>query len=273
MAFSLKNMFGNKGVEGEAVKVEAPKMTPAEEAWDLAKTVFFAVAIALVLRIVIFQPFNIPSGSMRPNLLVGDFLVVSKPTFGYSRASLVYPLTRLPMEGRLFGGTPERGDIVVFKNRKDGNKDYIKRVIGMPGDEVRVIGGRVHINGEAIEKEFLGNVGTANCRGLSGPAPAYRETLPNGVSYVVQECAGDSGALDNVGPYQVPQDYFFMMGDNRDESQDSRVTSLVGYIHKDDVVGRAERLFFSVDGQKAQFWEIWKWPFAIRYGRLADKVE
>ena len=272
MAFSLKKLFGNKGMEGKTVKVEAPKMTPAEEAWDLAKTVFFAVAIALVLRIVIFQPFNIPSGSMKPNLLVGDFLVVSKPTFGYSRASLVYPLTRLPMEGRIFSGAPERGDVVVFKNRKDGNKDYIKRVIGLPSDEIRIISGRVYINGAPVQKEFIGNVGS-DCGFRSGPAPAFRETLPNGASYIVQECAGDNGALDNVGPYQVPKDSFFMMGDNRDQSQDSRVTSSVGYVHKDDVVGRAERLFFSVDGQRAHFWEVWKWPFAIRYGRLADKVE
>lgn len=272
MAFSLKKLFGKDGVEGETLKVDAPKMTPAEEAWDLAKTVFFAVGIALILRIVIFQPFNIPSGSMKPNLLVGDFLVVSKPTFGYSRASLVYPLTRLPMEGRVFSGEPARGDVVVFKNKKDGNKDYIKRVIGMPGDEIRVIAGRLHINGEAVPKEFIGNVGEG-CGSRSGPSLAYRETLPNGVTYLVQECSGDNGQLDNVGPYQVPADSFFMMGDNRDQSQDSRVISLVGYVHKDDIVGRAERLFFSVDGQKAHFWEVWKWPVAIRYGRLLDKVE
>ncbi|MEO1251293.1 MAG: signal peptidase I [Pseudomonadota bacterium] len=272
MAFSWKNWLGGKGVEGETIKTEAPKMTPAEEAWDLAKTVMIAVAIALVLRIVIFQPFNIPSGSMKPNLLVGDFLIVSKPTFGYSRASLVYPLTRLPIEGRIFSGAPDRGDVVVFKNVKDGNKDYIKRVVGMPGDEIRMVKGRLFINGEPVKKEFIGNVGVA-CGYRSGPAPAYRETLPNGVTYIVQECAGDSGALDNVGPYRVPADEYFMMGDNRDQSQDSRVTGAVGYVHKDDIVGRAERLFFSVDGQRARFWEVWKWPFAVRYGRMLDKVE
>lgn len=272
MAFSLKNLIGNKGVEGDAIKVETPKMTPAEEAWDLAKTVAIAVAIALVLRIVIFQPFNIPSGSMKPNLLVGDFLVVSKPTFGYSRASLVYPLTRLPMEGRIFPGIPERGDVVVFKNRKHGNRDYIKRVIGMPGDEIRIIEGRLFINGQPVPKEFIGNVGE-DCGVRSGPAPAYRETLDNGVSYVVQECSGDQGKYDNVGPYRVPKEHFFMMGDNRDQSQDSRVESQVGYIHKDDIVGRAERLFFSVDGSKGRFLELWKWPFAIRYNRIFDKVE
>lgn len=273
MGFSLKKFFGGRhGVEGETIKTEAPKMTPAEEAWDLAKTVFFAVAIALVLRIVIFQPFNIPSGSMKPTLLIGDFLVVSKPTFGYSRASLIYPLTRMPLHGRIFPGEPERGDVVVFKNRKDGNKDYIKRVIGLPGDEIRMINGRLYINGKPVKKEFV-ELSNLICDHRPKQRPTYRETLPNGVAYLVQECDGDRGRLDNVGPYQVPAGRFFMMGDNRDQSQDSRVTAQVGYVPLEDVVGRAERLFFSVDGADAKFWEVWKWPIAIRYGRIFDPVE
>jgi signal peptidase I len=224
-----------------------------------------------VLRIVIFQPFNIPSGSMKPNLLVGDFLVVSKPTFGYSKASLVYPLTRIPTEGRILqGASPERGDVVVFKNRKDGNKDYIKRVIGMPGDQIQMIGGLLHINGQPVQKEFV-EVGEDVCGG--GDAPIYRETLDNGVSYIVQECSGDDGGLDNVGPYNVPAGHYFMMGDNRDQSQDSRVVAQVGYIPEDAIVGRAERLFFSVDGAKTKFWTVWNWPFAIRYGRILHSVE
>lgn len=272
MAFSLKNILsGKKGVEGDEMPRDV-KMTPTEEAWDLAKTVVFAVAIALVLRIVVFQPFNIPSGSMRPNLLVGDFLIVSKPTFGYSRASLVYPLTRLPIEGRIFAGEPEQGDIIVFKNAKDGNKDYIKRVVGMPGDRIDMIAGRLHINGEAAPKEFVG-MRDVICDNRKAQAPTYRETLPSGVSYLVQECHGDNGMLDNKGPYQVPAGHYFMMGDNRDQSQDSRVTSQVGYVPLDNVVGRAERLFFSVDGSKGQFWQVWNWPFAIRYGRILDPVE
>ena len=271
MAFSLKNLGGKKGVEGEAMP-DNYKMTPAEEAWDLAKTVLIAVAIALVLRIIIFQPFNIPSGSMKPTLLVGDFLVVSKPTYGYSRASLVYPMTRLPLDGRIFSGTPKRGEILVFKNRKDGNKDYIKRVIGLPGDEVQMIGGRLYINKAPVQKEFLGMVDVL-CDGFPSQAGSFRETLDNGTSYIVHECDGDNGRLDNVGPYQVPAGHYFMMGDNRDQSQDSRVYSQVGYVPLDDVVGRAERLFFSVDGADAKLWQIWKWPFAIRYGRIFDPVE
>jgi signal peptidase I len=255
-----------------APAAEKKKMTAAEEAWDLAKTIFYAVAIALVLRIIIFQPFNIPSGSMKPNLLVGDFLFVSKPTYGYSRASLVWPLTRLPIEGRLFGHAPKRGDVVVFKNRKDGNKDYIKRVIGLPGDEIQMIGGLLYINGEPVKKEFVG-MKTVTDNGYSAEIPFYRETLPNGVTYIVEEYNGDRGPLDDVGPYRVPTDHFFMMGDNRDQSQDSRVTSQVGYVAYDDVVGKAEVLFFSVNGEKTRFWEVWKWPFAVRYGRIFHPVK
>lgn len=251
---------------------EEKQMTATEEAWDLAKTVFFAVAIALVLRVIIFQPFNIPSGSMKPNLLIGDFLFVSKPAYGYSRASLIYPFTRLPLEGRVLGSLPERGDVAVFKNKKDGNKDYIKRVIGLPGDTVQMIEGVVHINGAAVRKEFMGDVET-RCDGRPAKIPAYRETLSNGISYIVEECHGNQGRYDNVGPYEVPADHYFMMGDNRDQSQDSRVQYQVGYVHIDDVVGKAERLFFSVDGSDAQIWQLWKWPFSIRYGRILDKVE
>jgi signal peptidase I len=257
-----------------APKAEKPQMTAAEEALDLAKTVFYAVAIALVLRIVIFQPFNIPSGSMLPTLQIGDFLYVSKPTYGYSRASLVYPLTRIEsLQGRILSSKgPERGDIVVFKARRDRNKDYIKRVIGLPGDEIRMIGGVLHINGAPVQKEFLG-LQRVDCGAhIKLEAPSYRETLPNGVSYVVQECSGDDGDLDFAGPYLVPAGHYFMMGDNRDQSQDSR-TAQVAYVPAEDIVGRAERIFFSVDGAHAHFWEFWKWPFAVRYGRIFEPVK
>lgn len=280
MAFSLKDLkekvggrlSAKSGVEGEAVGGEAPKMTAAEEAWDLVKTVFFAVAIAIVLRIIIFQPFNIPSGSMKPTLLVGDFLIVSKPSYGYSRASLVWPLTRAPIDGRIFGSAPERGDVAVFKNRKHGNRDYIKRVIGLPGDQIQMVGGRLHINGEAVSKEFVGMV-SVKCDGRMAEIPSYVETLDNGVSYRVDECHGDNGHLDSTGAFRVPADHYFMMGDNRDQSQDSRVVNLVGYVHRDDLVGRAERLFFSVDGAKSRIWQVWNWPFSIRYGRIFDPVD
>jgi len=274
MAFSFKvpdlKQFG-LGKRTGATKPATKPMTAAEEAIDLAKTVVYAVAIALVLRIVIFQPFNIPSGSMKPNLEVGDFLFVSKPTYGYSRASLVYPLTRIGVEGRLFGKGPERGDVVVFKARSDGNKDYIKRVIGLPGDEIRVTAGVLHINGKPVQKEFVGSTMVDCDRGAPVATPTWRETLPEGASYLVYECNGDEGAFDNVGPYLVPAGHYFMMGDNRDRSADSRAG--VGYVRLDDIVGRAERIFLSVDGRKAKIWEFWMWPFAIRYDRFFDKVQ
>ncbi|MCB2113800.1 MAG: signal peptidase I [Parvularculaceae bacterium] len=273
MAFDFKLSdlkFG--GEKAKPAASEQAPMTAAEEAWDLAKTVFYAVAIALVLRIVIFQPFNIPSGSMKPTLQVGDFLFVSKPTYGYSRASLVYPLTRMDVHGRILSSSgPKRGDVVVFKARKDGNKDYIKRVIGMPGDRIDMVNGVLHINGEPVKKEFIGMVDDDCDQFRQVQAPQYRETLPNGVSYIVQECAGDEGNLDSTGTYHVPAGHYFMMGDNRDRSQDSR-TPQVLYVPAEDIVGRAERIFFSVDGENTQIWQIWKWPFAIRYGRIFDPV-
>ncbi len=271
MAFSWKWRSGNRDVEGGEIAAKTVPMTPAEEAWDLVKTVFYAVGIALVLRVIVFQPFNIPSGSMKPNLLIGDFLIVSKPTYGYSRASLIWPLTRLPIEGRILGHAPERGDVAVFKNRKDGNKDYIKRVIGLPGDEVQMIGGHLHINGQPVNKEFVG-MKTVKCYGNIQEAPSYIETLPNNVRYKVSECDGDEGRLDNRGPYLVPAGHYFMMGDNRDQSQDSR-TPQVSYVPIDDIVGRAERLFFSVNGEKSKIWQVWNWPIAVRYERVLDRVQ
>jgi len=279
------------GAEGMVLK-EKRKMTAAEEAWDLLKTVFYAVAIALVLRIIIFQPFNIPSGSMKPNLLVGDFLFVSKPAYGYSRASLIWPLTRLPIEGRIFPNVPERGDIIVFKNRRDHNKDYIKRVIGVPGDTIEMRAGLLLINGEPVKREYLGS-GAEGCERFQTEAQSFRETLPNGVTYVTLECMADRGDLDDTAlvfqryaraypedypqggkaQYVVPDGRLFMMGDNRDNSRDSRDLNAVGYVPLEDVVGKADRLFFSVDGERARIWEIWNWPFAIRYGRILDPVK
>jgi len=271
-----------------------------EEAVDLVRTVGVAVAIALALRIVLFQPFNIPSGSMKPTLLVGDFLFVSKFTYGYSPASLVWPFTRIDADGRLFGSTPKRGDIIVFKNPENGkrdefaayfqdadaseldrrvaqrphyNKDYIKRLVGMPGDTIAVRGGVLHVNGAPVEKEYLGDR-EADCGPTGARAtrltPFYRETLPNGVSYVVRECYGDRGPYDDFPAITVREGHYFFMGDNRDGSEDSRGD--VGQVPYENLVGKAQFVFFSADGGKARIWELWKWPFAIRYGRIAQGV-
>ena len=184
MDFKLgKLKLGKSKSEKQAEADAKPPMTATEEAWDLAKTVLWAVGIALVLRIIIFQPFNIPSGSMKPNLLVGDFLFVSKPSYGYSTASLVWPLTRLDIDGRFLAHAPKQGEVIVFKNRRDRNKDYIKRLVGMPGDRIDMIQGHLHINGVPVKKVFLG-VEHVQCQeGFPYvEVTTYRETLQNGVS-------------------------------------------------------------------------------------------
>lgn len=246
-------------------------MTALEEIWDISKAVLVAVSVTLLFRFFLFQPFNIPSGSMKPTLLVGDFIVVDKVEYGYSRASLIYPFTRMPLEGRLFADTPSRGDVAVFKNNADRNKDYIKRVVGMPGDTVQMIRGVLHLNGERVER-VLQLDGVTNCDAPSPAARLYTETLPNGVSYTVQECQGNAGGLDNTQKFVVPEGHYFMVGDNRDNSADSR-TPMVGFVPIDQVVGKATRVAFSVDGQQSQIWQLWNWPTAIRYGRLLSTVD
>jgi signal peptidase I len=233
------------------------------------KTIVWAVLIAITIRTVAFEPFNIPSGSMIPTLLVGDYLFVSKYSYGYSRFSLPYGLDLFP--GRIFYQPPERGDVAVFKLPTDGKTDYIKRIIGLPGDTIQVQGGILSINGQPVKRERVAD--EIEQRGNSTLRIAqYIETLPNGKRHRIREERGDDGALDNTPPYTVPAGHFFAMGDNRDNSQDSRVLSDVGFIPAENLVGRAEILFFSTNGT-ARWFEIWKWPTAIRYGRLFNTID
>ena len=239
---------------------------------ELFKTCFFAIFIALLVRIFLFEPFNIPSGSMKPTLLVGDYLFVTKYSYGYSMHSV--PFSPIPFEGRIYGKKPQRGDVAVFKLPSDMKTDYIKRVIGLPGDTVQVIGRRLYINGERVKREKIDQeieekqITPYFSRRVT--TTRYKETLPNGVSHYIYE-EGDNGPLDNTVLYKVPAGHYFMMGDNRDNSQDSRVTRHVGPVPYDNFVGRAERIFFSLDAD-TRIWEIWKWPFALRYGRLFDSL-
>src|SRR5499427_6128267 len=206
------------------------------------RVVFHALLIALVIRTLLFQPFNIPSGSMKATLLIGDYLFVSKYSYGYSHYSL--PLSPPLFSGRIFGSAPERGDVVVFRLPKDDSTDYIKRVIGLPGDHIRMIDGLLHINGTPVKREriddYINEEGGRTIR-----VKRWRKTLPNGVSYNTLDLQ-DNGFLDNTQEYVVPPGHFFMMGDNRDNSTDSRVLASVGFIPYENLIGRAQIIFFSV---------------------------
>ena len=235
---------------------------------DTVKTIVYAVLIALVVRTVAFEPFNIPSGSMVPTLLVGDYLFVSKFSYGYSRYSLPFGLPLF--SGRIFFHSPERGDVVVFKLPTDNSTDYIKRVIGLPGDHIQMKSGILHINGQAVPRRRIEDYFYQEGPGAVIPLAQYIETLPNGVQHRIIEMS-DNGPLDNTQEYVVPPGDYFMMGDNRDNSQDSRVLSAVGYVPAENLIGRAQFIFFSTNGS-ARLWEFWKWPFSIRYGRLFHGV-
>jgi len=250
-----------------------PTSPTNKDHWALTRLIVLAVGIALIVRMFIFQPFNIPSGSMRPNLLVGDFLYVSKMSYGYSRASLVWPLTKLPLRGRLFAKFPERGDVVVFKNKKDSDRAYVKRLIGLPGDEIYVRRGTVYINNIPIRRDYLGTASGVCDNEYDHAIPVFRETVANNMDYIVHECHGERGFLDDRGPYRVPSGHYFMLGDNRDQSRDSRVQSEVGTIPFEDLIGEAKHVVISVDGSQAKFWQVWKWPAAIRGTRFFKTIE
>jgi signal peptidase I len=234
--------------------------------WESFKTVIYAVVIATMVRTFAYEPFHIPSESMVPTLLVGDYLFVSKFSYGYSRYS--FPFGPALFSGRILSHQPQRGDIVVFKLPRDNKTDYIKRLIGLPGDHIQMRRGVLYINGEAVPKRLTGTYEAIDRFGNRLHAEEYIETLPNGVSYRTID-KQPNGAYDNTDVYVVPADHYFFMGDNRDGSADSRILSQVGYVPAENLVGRAEILFFSTDGT-AHFWEVWKWPFATRFARIGD---
>ncbi|MFH6784194.1 MULTISPECIES: signal peptidase I [Methylobacterium] len=231
-----------------------------------------ALLIAVVVRTLLFQPFNIPSGSLIPTLLIGDYLFVSKYSYGYSKYSL--PLSEyLPIEakGRIWGAYPKQGDISVFKLPKDNATDYIKRVIGLPGDRIQVIEGVLNINGRPVKRERIADYSTTDAFGQPTLVPQYRETLPNGVTHDIIERDGDRGLWDNTQVYTVPPNHFFMMGDNRDNSTDSRDLGNVGYVPYENLIGRAEVIFFSID-EGAAAWQIWNWPWTVRWNRIFKPI-
>ncbi|MBI1384538.1 MAG: signal peptidase I [Rhizobiales bacterium] len=236
---------------------------------EFLKVIIHALILAFLVRIFLYQPFNIPSGSMKETLLVGDYLFVSKFSYGYSRYS--FPFGYRIWDGRVLSGEPERGDVVVFKLPRDNETDYIKRVIGLPNDRIQVRRGQVFINGEPVEKVADGTFETVDETGRKVTVPRYRETLPNGVSYHVLDVVAN-GTFDNTSEYQVPEGHYFMMGDNRDQSLDSRATYRVGYVPHENLIGRAQVIFFSATEQWSVF-EPWKWGSTIRWSRFFDLVD
>ncbi len=235
---------------------------------DTFRVVVHALILALIVRVFLYQPFNIPSGSMIPTLLIGDYLFVSKFSYGYSRFS--FPFSPDLFEGRIWATPPERGDVAVFKLPRDNETDYIKRVIGLPGDTIQMIGGVLHINGQPVKRERIEDFVLHDSLGSERRVVRYLETLPNGVTYPVLDLV-ENGFGDNTEPYRVKEGHFFMMGDNRDNSTDSRVDSAVGQVPFENLVGRAEIIFFSID-EDASAWQIWRWPTTIRWSRLFELV-
>lgn len=230
---------------------------------ELVGIVVPALAVAVLIQTFLIKPFRIPSESMLPNLLVGDYLFVSKYSYGYSRYS--FPLAPRLFSGRIFSSLPQRGDIVVFRLPLHDSEDYIKRVIGLPGDTVQMIGGVLHINGLPVARERVDDFVLAES-GTAIRARRWRETLPNGVAHMTLDLI-EGGPGDDTLIYRVPSAHYFMMGDNRDDSADSRMLSMVGYVPFENFVGRAEFIFFSV-GSQAGAWEFWRWPWTIRRTRL-----
>lgn len=253
----------------QATSAPKPVVAPPQDDGlkETLRTVIFAMVIALLIRTLAFEPFNIPSSSMVPSLLIGDFLFVSKYTYGYGSTGTFWNV--LPVKGRIGGHAPERGDVVVFKLPTDNSTDYIKRLIGLPGDTVQMRQGMLYINGVPVTRSRLAARINVTDEKLPDNAVDYIEHLPNGVDHIIRK-EGDNQPLDNTDVFVVPPRHYFFMGDNRDNSQDSR-TNKVGYVREENLVGKAQFLFFSLE-DGVHFWEIWKWPTSVRWGRLFTKI-
>jgi len=236
--------------------------------WETFKTIVYAVIAALIVRTVAYEPFNIPSGSMKSTLLVGDYIFVSKFSYGYTHYSL--PWSPNLFSGRIFGSAPERGDVAVFKLPADNETDYIKRIVGLPGDRIQVLDGALYLNGEAVPREQIEDFVETDASGMERRILQFIETMPNGKRYTTLDST-PNGSLDNTSIFVVPEGHYFAMGDNRDHSQDSRTIN-VGYIPEENLIGRADLIFFSSNGT-AHIWEFWKWGSAVRGSRIFKDIK
>ena len=232
------------------------------------KTLFYALIIALVIRSLFIQPFYIPSSSMEPNLLVGDRLFVTKYSYGYSKHS--FPFSPPIFKGRIMSNTPYRGDVVVFKTPADNRTDYIKRLIGLPGDTIRFIDSNLYINNSEVLKSKILNKQKIFCGDKIINVFFFEELLPNSKKHLTVYMKDFT--YQNSDIFTVPADHYFFLGDNRDCSKDSRFLSSVGYVHKDNLVGKAQFIFFSSDKSIGSIFSFWKWNKSIRFDRFFKKI-
>ncbi len=233
------------------------------------KTLFYALIIAIIIRSLLIQPFYIPSSSMEPNLLVGDRLFVTKYSYGYSKHS--FPFSPPFFEGRFIFSKPKKGDVVVFKTPADNRTDYIKRLIGLPGDQLQFIDSNLYINNVEVLKSRISINDKIFCGKKNIDVSTFQEILPNGKKH--KSVYLKDYSYKNSDLFIVPKDHYFFLGDNRDCSKDSRFLTSVGYVHKNNLVGKAQFIFFSSDKSIGSIFSFWKWKESIRFNRFFKKIK
>ena len=232
------------------------------------KTIFYALIIAIIIRSLIIQPFYIPSSSMEPTLLVGDRLFVTKYSYGYSKHS--FPFSPPIFNGRIVSSSPKRGDVIVFKTPADNRTDYIKRLIGLPGDQIQFIETNLFINNSEVLKSKISKNDIIYCGKQKINVFTFEEILPNGKKHISVYLKDQTYKDSDV--FVVPNNHYFFLGDNRDCSKDSRYLASVGYVHKNNLVGKAQFIFFSSDIRIGSIFEFWKWHKSIRFKRTFNKI-